>query len=270
MAEEAAKEEMAEEVVSKESDAEKSADKEIPEHTIQAQEHGWKDLDTYLEEGGDPDMWRGSKAFNQHYELRQDNKSKLAQMDKKLDDSINLFAENLTRQDEIHRKKLEDALAQARDDNDIERFEEVSKEIQATEKNTVSPGEPAVIKKFRSTIPELDFASDNFNKSYNASVEKAANERLIKLGEDYQRPPSELECLTILNEEAKAAQKDFPHLFTKRKPKTPPGQADAGKKILKKGDKLAKLDESGLKIYNHLRINNKPAAKIFLENSSDG
>lgn len=247
---------------------------EIPEHVARASEHGWKSLEDYTAAGGDPDMWRGPKAFNNWYDDKKDSKSKLDKMQGQIEDFTKTFAEATKKERATHRKALEVAQSKAEQDVDIDKFKEVTAEIAELDKTeegetkaeAKQAPEHTVIQQFRASNPHLDKASDSFNKSYNSVVENSVNAKVIKLTNEYKRGLSDIELTTILNEEATSAKKDFPHLFNGRKVKTPPKQADTTKKKVKSDDPAQGLDEISLEIYEHMKQNNPKAAEVFLKN----
>jgi len=226
-----------------------------------AKEYGYKDYKTYVDEGGDPDMFRGPKAFMDYREMKDKGKEKYANLEGKMDDMVTHFAQATTQQKEAHRKELDKALAEAKEDSDIDKYAEVSKEIQELEKTPQKIEEPQVVRDFRKSLPELDLVSDKFNKSFNASVEMQVNQKSLSQSQKLGRQLSDLEMSVIMNEVVDEVKPDFPHLFKTRKRKNPPKQGDGPSKGDKKADPLLSLDAESREMYDFLKSKDERCAK---------
>jgi hypothetical protein len=181
---------------------------------------GFLSYDEYIAQGGDPDNYVGKKAYQQHYERIQENKA-LREDVRGLKDTVQGTMEatqQIIEQNEArHRAELEDALALARENEDVDGAIEAQKGLDKLDREKESrseqqSGEHKEIVSFRQANPMLDAGSEQFNEDFNADVEAAFNsfaERgLTKTDAQVKR------ALKAAMDSAKALH---PHLFESRR-----------------------------------------------------
>lgn len=244
-----------------------NSEPQVSQSKQRALDHGWKEHQDYIDNGGDPDMWRGSKAFNDHYDQKQSSREKLNKMEGTIERLATNFTKSQEQQNKKHKSELESALKQAEEDLDITKFKEVQKELNDIDETPPTPvSEHDSIQKFRSQNPHIDKASSSFNPSMNAAIESMANNKIVELTNQYGRGLSDMELNTVLNDSLNAVKTDFPNLFTNRKVKTPPKQANIDNKKTSTKDPMQGLDEISVAIYKDLKDTNPKAAAVFIKN----
>lgn len=153
---------------------------------------GWTPYQEYIDGGGDPEMYRGAKAFLQFYENRKKNKDKVEEKDAQveslrdeMEQLAKMMAEDRKKQKEKFKKELEERLKQQKEDLDVEGYAETADELKRLEEEsgdtTEQPAkqkEHPVIQSFRDDNPVFDRESNKFNEEANTMLESMVNSRL--------------------------------------------------------------------------------------------
>jgi hypothetical protein len=233
-------------------------------------DHGWKDLEAYVEDGGDAEMFRGKKAFNQYREMKLKERSKT-------DDANEHLGRLVEQQQELidkatakarteERAKIESEMAQAETDLDFGKYKEAQEKLN-THKQQQAPKEDAPHPEWVSTLkdlPMLDQSGENYNQAFFNVFQGNLNNELIKIG----KPPEQLSNTEVRYAMGLASDKsktDMPHLF--REQRKAPSSASPNSKNTPKGDLRNRLDEGSKGTYDYLLKNHgKDSAKQYAKN----
>lgn len=259
-------------------------DQEIETEVEEVQEEqdsapkGFLSYEEYLEKGGDPDMFRGKKAYSQYYEKDQEAR-KLQREFKELKNSVSTLTEVFQKESQARldkqRAEYEKQLQEAKSNFDIDGYEQASKGLAALDQAEVNKQqpkqqqEPDYIREFRAKTPQLDFDSDSFDRDFDQAVTNEFNDRAIralKMGADEGDLAKILEEVT-----SKKMAKFYPE--TVKQPKKPVNTRQGGKNAVKETTitRVSKLDSSARGIYEELmESGNKDAAKLFLDSMIKG
>jgi hypothetical protein len=143
---------------------------------------GFKTYDEYIADGGDPDMYRGKKAFEAEHNRIDENK-RLRKDVRGLQDTVQQTMDAVTDWQSTERvkmrKEIEGDLKKAREDEDLDgaldaqqRLDELDDE---PEPQPAATEEHNVIQDFREANPKLDAESDDFDQEFNDDVEAFYN-----------------------------------------------------------------------------------------------
>ena len=148
---------------------------------------GFKTYEEWVAEGNDPDDYVGKKAYERQYNNIQQNKAltnEVKELKSTVQQTVDATNALLSQQDQQHKAELEAALAQAKEDDDVEAaldaqqgLDEIDARAQQRQQQqaTAPRGEHAEIAAFREANPMLDRDSDQFDEDFNADVEAAFN-----------------------------------------------------------------------------------------------
>jgi hypothetical protein len=143
---------------------------------------GFKTYDEYIADGGDPDMYRGKKAFEAEH-TRIDENKRLRKDVRGLQDTVQQTMEAVTDWQTVERgkmrKELDAQLKKNREDEDLDGALATQKEIDELD-DEPEPGpapteEHSVIQDFRDANPMLDADHDDFDQDFNDDVEAFYN-----------------------------------------------------------------------------------------------
>ncbi len=147
-----------------ENEEQKIADNEpdMSPNETRARAHGWSDMETFVENGGDAENWKGAAAYNQFHDIvkkgDETNKSLKNQMEK----LTTGFAEMTRKQQAQHKVALDKALVQAKADLDVEAVAAISGQLSEIEEQPAQQQqqqpreEPNIIQNFRQENGVLD------------------------------------------------------------------------------------------------------------------
>ena len=235
---------------------------------------GFLSLEAYTEKGGDPDMYRGKKAFAQFYEKSQETKaSNAAFADLQSNVKAMTAAMEETKQTALsnQRAELEAVMVKAREEFDITALEKTQKQLfELDQRKQAVPkpqGEPAVVAHFRTNNPAIDRNSPDFDADLNDLVEKRVNEKFQKVNPEAMTMADINELLTDAYESVKSK-------FTKYQPakvKTPPKTRPQSTPKKAAGNNLTELTSSSRGMYDMLlETSGEDAAKTYLKNITKG
>lgn len=243
---------------------------------IRARENGWKDLETYTAEGGDPAKWRGFKAFNQFYDRdieRREIEETAKELKKLNQQMIEQFARTQEEERRRHQKELEEAMEQAKFALDFEKYGQLVEQKKNLEKQAQPQNrEHPVIQNYRKEKEFIDPNSEKFNPAFNQIMESMQQKELVRLCQGDYTKVDEALVKKSLDSAFEASKSFFPDLFkTPEKPKPervtpkPPATA-AGGKPAAGADLYSKLDPVARDMYAKIKkVQGEKAAEIFLK-----
>lgn len=161
---------------------------ETPEYSeaeARAREHGWKPFEEYVENGGNPEMWRGAGAFNQYHDVQKKSDMEIKSLRSDIQKMSDGFAKLSEQQQRKYKAELEAERAKARADLDVDKVEELTSQISSLENKPEEKRQPQpeaeVFTQFRQANPELDPTSSQYDADLNLIVENKVNNRLIAM-----------------------------------------------------------------------------------------
>ena len=245
-----------------------------PEHEDQAEEpkSGHLSLEEYIAQGGDPDMYRGKKAFQQYHEIQQNLKSTREET-KQLALTMNEVLANqkatLEAQSEAKLEKLRNELTKAHDDMDTKKVESIKDKMHKIEEKQVKEEKKQPtqvpqshieeVKDFREDNPEMDHSAPEYNKA----IDNAVNDYMDK---NYNPSMSDRDVRRLLKKALKTVKTNDKR-FNQKQPKEalPTGSPSRKPKSANSNaGKIAKMDKSTKELYEYLQGTNKDAAEEFL------
>jgi len=142
---------------------------------------GFLSFEEYVEQGGDPDMYRGRKAYETEHERIEENK-RLRRDVKGLQSTVRETMDAVKDWQSTERGKmraeLEAELHKAKEDEDLDGALETQKKLDRLDEQPAPearPPEHPVIQDFREANPVLDEESETFDEEFNLSVEAFYN-----------------------------------------------------------------------------------------------
>lgn len=202
------------------------------EEIEEAEEDGFKSYEDYIKDGGDPDFYRGKKVYAKQKEMikeLKDHKEKF----KKLDDYV--FEQEQIKLKELEKrdKEIEKLKKQAREEMDIDAYDELIEEQQeikaakkAAEKQEHKGGEAGFIAQFRDENPALNPAHPDFDEDYTILFTAKYNKSIGEAEKRAGRQLTEQEAANYLESVKKSLEK--PEI--KRQSKVTPTKAVAAAK----------------------------------------
>jgi hypothetical protein len=239
-----------------------------------AMEHGWKPYDEYIEEGGDPDMYRGAKAFNQYKvkidQVREAGDSEVAKLKEQMSKMSEMFVKDRKRQADQHRQDLEVRLKNAKEEMDVDKVHELTKELaevddieepeQEPEKQTPKVDAQPLQNLINST-PVIDHTSPDFDPDVAATLQRRLSARANKVIEVEGEVTAE-RMKSIVDQEWEKVQEKF-NLGKKRPQRRAPNtNGDPQRQAPKKKARMS-ADEKDM--YEFLKETNPEAAKDYYQ-----
>jgi hypothetical protein len=248
--------------------------KDVVEDAVNDTPKGYLTFEAYTEKGGDPDMYRGKKAFAQFYEKSQETKeSKAALSDLQSNVKAMAQAMELTKQNELSELtlKLEGELAKNKAEFDFDQYEKTQQQLKAIESKKVeqapSQGEPPVVTQFRANNPALDRSSPEFDADLNDLVEKRVNEKFQKVNPNAM---TEADFNELLGDALTSVKSKFAK-YQQVKPKTPPKTRPQSTPKKQSVNNLTDLSPSSRGMYDMLlETSGEDTAKAYLKNITKG
>jgi len=242
----------------------------------QALSLGWTPYDEYTAGGGDPNMYRGAKAFMQFQEVkdkyrgqRDEEADKVKSLESKIDELSTLFIRTQQESQIRHKKELENALKEARDTMDVDAVQKISTDIAKLDGGNAeseteaepepAPQMPAALMKLVSENPIIDNTSDQFDSDVVAAFGSRLDNRLAKL----KGKPDEDRMAAIINQEWEAVTKKFAPKQPARARKTPPTTATTRPTQAKAKPKAAKMNAEEKAFYELMKETRPEAAKTY-------
>ena len=233
---------------------------------------GYKSYDQYIEDGGDPDMFRGKKAYEQFYDKNQELKALkndikevklgVSQMAKAQQEAHNQTVAKLMAQ-------FEDDMQQAKDSLDFEAYEKANRARDNLQKQNVGKAPESerpfqsIISNFRSLNPALDPSSSEYDVDLDQAVVNRVNAKAAKMNINVL---DESDIKSLLEDSFNDAKGKFTK-YQSKTPKTPPKTRQLDKKSVQSTDKvLSGLSETQRGIYDIvLQTSGEIAAKNYLK-----
>lgn len=231
---------------------------------------GFLTLEAYTEKGGDPDMYRGKKAFAQFYEKSQETKASNAALSD-LQGNVKAMAQAMeeTKQTALsnQRAELEANMVKAREEFDIAALEKTQKQIfeldQRKQVAQAPRGEPPVVTQFRANNPALDRSSPEFDADLNDLVEKRVNEKFQKVN---PAAMTEADFNELLGDALTSVKSKFAK-YQPTKVKTPPKTRPQSTPKKQSVNNLSDLPASSRNMYDMLlETSGEDTAKAYLKN----
>lgn len=177
---------------------------EETEESEETTDNGFKSYDEYIADGGDPDFYRGKKAFEQQKEIIAELKTWKSKT-KQIDDFMFQQEKRHAKETERLLADIEKAKKEAKNELDFDKYEELERQRQdiqgvATEKHE---GEAPVIADYRQSNPELNPAAPNFDPVYASAFAAAFNVAANQAEKQAGRPLTQSEIQMHLEATAK-------------------------------------------------------------------
>lgn len=174
---------------------------------------GFKTYEDYVADGGDPDMYRGRKAYEAEHNRIDENKTLKREL-KGLKSTVQQTMDAVNSWQETERGKIrtevEAELHEAMENEDPKAAVAAQKKLDAID-DTPDPApnqreENPVIQDFRAANPILDGDSDNFDQEFNADVEAFYNGMYAQLSYNGKREITDGQIKRCLRRALKEAQ----------------------------------------------------------------
>lgn len=170
---------------------------------------GFLSYEEYTAQGGDPDMYRGRKAFENEHERIEENK-RLRRDVKGMQSTVAQTMEAVNEWKGNERTKMRDelevSLSRAMEDEDPQAALAAQKKLDALE-DLPPPARPEhpVIADFRAEHPALDASSDAFDVELNADVESFFNNLAEQLSQGNRRQLTDSQVTRVLRKSLRDA-----------------------------------------------------------------
>lgn len=172
---------------------------------------GYKSYDEYIADGGDPDYYKGPKAFEQEYQRIQDNKelkSELKTIKEMSKSAFEGLEEWRAREAEKIRADLEAKLVEQKETADVDGALETQKQLSELDSKVVEQKREVhpVVKDFIKSNPVLDESSESFNAEFYDDMSRIQAKYINDLGGD-KEPLTEAQlerCMAAAFEKTKA------------------------------------------------------------------
>lgn len=254
-------------------EVEEVVEETVAEDVVDDTPKGFLTLEAYTEKGGDPDMYRGKKAFAQFYEKSQETKASNAALSD-LKGSVQAMAQAMetTKQDELakQRTQLEGEISKAKEEFDFDQYEKSKQKLRDIESKKVAQapqGEPPVVTQFRANNPALDRSSPEFDADLNDLVEKRVNEKFQKVNPNAM---TEADFNELLGDALTSVKSKFAK-YQPAKAKTPPKTRPQSTPKKQSVNNLSDLSTSSRSMYDMLlETSGEDTAKAYLKNITKG
>lgn len=138
----------------------------------------FKSYEQYVEDGGDPEYYRGPKAFKQQKEILDELKG-VKEKFKRFEEDAVKFDKFREQEKERLLNQLEDQKKKAREDLDFDAYDDLEKQRRQIEEGPEAEAsesqEPPVIATYRNENPELNPAAPEFDPVYASAFAGAFN-----------------------------------------------------------------------------------------------
>ena len=194
---------------------------EQQEDIKQEQESTHVSYDDWVASGKDPDDYKGKNAFESVGEMIQEsNKSRqeITALKNQVQQLTESFGEYTLQQTQQIRAELEQKLAAAKEDEDIDKALTTQQQINNLPTDEPTKGEHPLIQTFRTDNPLLDKNSEQFNSEFDADVESFFNGQVKEMGGNL----SDTQIKRVLESSMKKAKDLSPELFKSPKNKNKP------------------------------------------------
>ena len=207
---------------------------------------GYKTLEEYVADGGDPDYYKGPKAYKQQREIISELKD-IKEKNRQRDEEMAALTKHFEKERSRLIKQIEDEQAKAKEDLDFDRYEELGKQRSELEQENphaqAEIQEHPVIAGFRGENPELNPASPKFDKVYTSAFQGAFNALIEDTAQRAGRSLTDAEikdCLTEIKQRISPQQ---------QQPRRQPKGVEGTRKKTSKPDPVASLDPATKRLY---------------------
>ena len=179
---------------------------------------GFKDYSTYVGEGGDPETYRGKKAYEAQYDLIQANKELKAgqrQMQETLNQTVSAMGQWKEQQKEQMKSELERDLEEAKAGFDMDGALAITERLSALDKSpaqSTQPGHPqvnSVLEDHVRNSPLLNSSSNQYDASFSNDVAAVFDTKMREFGGH----ASDTALKSALKFAEAKARELHPHLF---------------------------------------------------------
>lgn len=142
---------------------------------------GFKSYEDYVAQGGDPDMYRGKKAYEAEHTRIDENKTlrrEIKGLKGTVQQTMDAVSEWQTTERDKMKRELEGELHTAKENEDVNAAIDVQQrldKLNETPKAAPPAPEHPVIQSFRDNHPQLDAEAAEFNEEFNDDVEAFYN-----------------------------------------------------------------------------------------------
>jgi|GEM_PF-3383659 len=161
----------------------------------------FKSYEQYVADGGDPEYYRGPKAFKQQKEILDELKG-VKEKFKRFEEDAVKFDKFREQEKERLLKQLEDQKKKAREDLDFDAYDDLEKQRRQIEEGPEAEAsdsqEPPVIATYRSENPQLNPAAPEFDPVYASAFAGAFNAVVAQAQQRAGRNLTEAEIQTHL------------------------------------------------------------------------
>lgn len=166
---------------------------------------GFKSYDDYLAAGGDPDMFRGKKAYvDEHHRIDENKRlrSDVRGLQTTVQQTMDAVSEWQTTEREKMRREIEGELHTAKENEDVDGAIDAQQRLDKLEAKPTTPAPrqeiPAIVQ-FRENNPILDVSTDDYDEDFNQSVEGFFNNLYGQLSQNGNRKVSDGQVKRCLN-----------------------------------------------------------------------
>lgn len=254
-------------------------EEQAEEQTEQAEDtHGHLNFDAYVEQGGDPDMYRGRKAFDQFKTVKDEMKS-FKRSNNDLMNNVNAMMaqqkQALMNQSQSQIAELQSQLESAHEEMDSKKAVKLTNDINKLEANNqqqaaapqranqLSDSHNLEIADFEDDFPDINPTDGSFNQKLYDQVASR-----IHAGYNLKLPDRDFRKL--LKRSYKDAVKSSKAGKVENKPRQAINSNTPTKRSANKTSttvKVSQMDPAGQQMHKHFIDNKNPeAAKSFLDN----
>ena len=200
---------------------EKEVEEEIEE--IEKSPPGFKSYEEYVAEGGDPDMYKGKKAFEAEYERIQEirrDKSETKELKDGMSSIIDTLGEWKTQQTSTIRAELEAQLAEQKRTADVDGALETKEKLDAlkeTPKKQETPPLNPVLEKFMTENPIIDQGSDQFNDEFFSDMARLQAKKINEMSDNGGADLTDAQILKCTKAAFASAKELNAELFTSKR-----------------------------------------------------
>ena len=228
---------------------------------------GYKTFDEYVADGGDPEMYRGPKAYTQFKELKQQTSDKIHKVEEQMAELVKMQREQIEKaKADAHAQamqELQGKMATAKENLDFEAYEQASSEMQKMQSSKPEDNTQrlqSVVAEIKQSLPLINETSAEYNPAFFSVVQ-------TNLGQVMESNNVDTNSLTpealkhYMNEALERSKKDMPHLF--RQPRKAPHTAAPKSGKPQGGSLFSRLEKSDQAMYQTLAKSDKKTAEEF-------
>lgn len=237
-------------------------EQEDHEEVVEDQEQlpkGYKTLEEYIADGGDPDYYRGPKAFAEQRKIIDELKETKGKV-KRIDDEMLRLQKFHDQEKKRLLSEIDVKRAKAKEDMDFEAYDQLGEQKRQLE--TAEPpqqqGEHPVIASFRADNPVLNQADPSYDPVYASAFAAAFN---VMVQEGQQRAGRELAEAEIQRYLAETKNKLSPG-----QPQRRPSRVEPAKRQVRRDDPLEKMPAEIRGMYERWNKHTDPKKREYAKN----